>query len=150
MMGGCAVALVYLVPCSIWDVKTREIPILWMAAGGIIAVCAAVWYVATGETGAVNLLFAMSPGIFLLALSIITEQQIGAGDGISAAILGLLIGAPMIYMVLMGALLLSSIYAAGLLVLRKGSRHSRMPWIPFMTAGLLVFMLLETASNGWI
>lgn len=147
MMGGCAAALLFLVPCSIWDIKTREIPTLWIIAGGTAAVSIGAWYVVSGEMGVMSLLFAMSPGIFLLALSVVTEQQIGAGDGISAAILGLLIGAPMIYMVLMGALILSSIYAAGLLVLRKGSRHSRMPWIPFMAAGLLIFMLLEIVTN---
>lgn len=147
MVVGCIVALIFLVPCSIWDIKTREIPIPWMAAGGITAVCIAGWSVIAGEVDIINLLFAMSPGIFLLALSIVTEHQIGAGDGISAAILGIFIRVPMIYMVLMGALILSSIYAAGLLVLHKGSRRSRMPWLPFVTAGFIVFMLLEAVNR---
>lgn len=136
-------ALVFLVPCSIWDVRTRTIPIPWMAAGGVLAIGAAATQAIAGETDVVNLLFAMSPGIFLIALSIVTEQQIGAGDGIGAAILGLFLGAPGVYIALMGALFLSSIFAAGLLLTHRGSRYSRMPWIPFMTAGVVLFLVLE-------
>lgn len=136
-------ALVFLVPCSIWDIRTREIPVLWLAAGGLTAVGAAITLVASGETDAVNLLFAMSPGIFLIALSIVTERQIGAGDGIGATILGLFVGAPGVYIALMGALFLSSVFAAGLLLTHRGSRHSRIPWIPFMTAGMVLFLILE-------
>lgn len=143
MIGNYVAALAFLIPCSIWDIRTRQIPVLWLVAGGLVSLCAAGWSAMTGESGIVSMVFAMSPGMFLLALSIVTEQQIGVGDGISAAILGLFLGAPMIYMVLMGALFLSSICAAVLLISHRGARHSRMPWIPFMAAGVIVSILLE-------
>lgn len=141
-------ALVFLIPCTVWDVKTREIPALWLVVCGIASVMIAVWSVMTGGEGIADIVLALSPGLFLIALAIVTEHQIGLADGISGSILGLCLGSPAIYMVLMAALLLSSGYAAVLLISHKGSRHSRMPWIPFLAAGVIAVWILNGGAIG--
>lgn len=141
-------ALVFLIPCTVWDVRTREIPAQWLVVCGIASVMIAVWSVMTGGEGIADIVLALSPGLFLIALAIVTEHQIGLADGISGSVLGLCLGSPAIYMVLMAALLLSSGYAAVLLVSHKGTRNSRMPWIPFLAAGVIAAWILNGGAIG--
>lgn len=143
MTGIYMAALLFLIPCSIQDVRTRTIPVCCLILGGILSLLTTVWMVLSGETTVMRQLFASSPGVSLIALSLVTERQIGMADGICAALLGLLIGNPDIYIVLAVALLLSSLCAGILLVLRRGTRRTRMPWIPFMTAGVIVVLFVR-------
>lgn len=133
----------FLIPCTVWDIRSRVIPIRWFGISAAVAAVVAGYEIYIGSMGMLNLLTAISPGLGLLALSLITEQQIGAGDGICAIILGVLLGMPRIFVVIMAALLLSSGWAAFLLVSHRGSRRSRMPFIPFMAAGALIVMILK-------
>lgn len=141
MMGIYIVTLIFLIPCSVWDVRTRRVPIWWLATGCMAGIAVSLGLIVTGEALIWNLAFAISPGVFLIALSIVTEQQVGMGDGICALILGFLLGIPEIYAALIIALLLSSIYAGMLLITRRGSRRTRMPWIPFMTMGVVTVIV---------
>lgn len=140
------VALILLIPCSVQDIRTRTVPAWWLAAGSAVALCMAGWLVHSGETEMVNLAFAGSPGVFLLALSMVTEQQIGMADGICAMILGMLIGSPWIYITLVISLILSSVCAGVLLMSRKGNSRTRMPWIPFLTAGHLLLCVMRVCG----
>lgn len=143
MMCVYAAVLLFLVPCSVWDVRTRTIPVWWLASGGVLSLVAAGYQYCAGNVGIWEILMAISPGLGLLALSLITEQQIGVGDGICVLIPGLLVGTPAIYMITMLALLLSSGAAVTLLITHRGSRKSRMPWIPFVTVSVMLVMVWE-------
>lgn len=140
------ITVTMLVIWSVRDVRKRAIPAWWLAAGGIFALAVAGHRLLVGETGAWGLLMAISPGVFLMALSIITARQIGIGDGICVVIVGLLLGTPGIWMALMAALLLSSGYALFLLVIRHVSRGSVIPWFPFVAAGTMLTMAMEVWS----
>lgn len=133
-------ALVYLAIGGVQDIRTRTVPHRYLLAGMLLAAAAVGVQGYREGTAVIANLFAAVPGVLLLALSWITRGEIGVGDGICVAIAGLLIGTPMIYLMLMLSLLFSSICAAGLLVTRRGTRHSRMPWLPFLAAGLAVSM----------
>lgn len=130
--------LAFLVIASVWDIRTRTIPRLLTLLGAGMALAAMVCAGMTNRGTVASCILAAIPGVLLLALSWITEEQIGTGDGICVIIVGLMVGTPLIYLVLMAALLFSSVCAAGLLISRRGNSKSRMPWLPFLTAGLAV------------
>lgn len=136
-------AILFLIPASVQDLRFGGMDVRWLLAGSVAAVVTAVTGIHMGERTILEVLFAEAPGTLLLALSIVTNRGIGVGDGICALILGLMLPSSDIYLLLMIALLFSSVYAAGLLVTHRGSRHSRMPWMPFMMAGLIVRILLR-------
>lgn len=136
-------AIAVLIPLSIRDARKRTIPARWLMIGAVLAIAAAGGDVYIGAAGIWDKIAATVPGLCLLALSIITEKQIGAGDGICAILLGLVTGVPAIYVVLSAALFFSSGYAALLIATRRGSRKSTMPWIPFMLAGMVALMAVQ-------
>lgn len=134
------IALAFLVCASVWDLRTRTVPRPLLLIGAALALLVVAYQGVLERADVIPCILAALPGALLLALSWITEEQIGTGDGICAMIVGLLVGTPMIYLVLMAALLFSSVCAAGILISRKGTSKSRMPWLPFLAAGLAVSM----------
>lgn len=132
------IALLFLVPCGIRDLRRRTVPVSWLAAGALLAVVLAARRICGGEITIWNPLFAASPGVLLLALSWMTERQIGVADGVAACILGVMLGSPAIYLALMSALVLSSGCSIVLLASRRGHRHTQIPWLPFLAAGVVV------------
>lgn len=132
------VTLIYLIIGSILDIRSKVLPRRYLLSGAALALGLAGYQGMQSGIGAVWNLLGALPGLMLLALAWITQEQIGGGDGICVMIVGVLIGTPLIYLVLMTAFLFSSICAAGLLVTGKGTRDSRMPWLPFLTAGFAI------------
>ena len=71
------------------------------------------------------------------------RKKVGWGDGLCTLILGLLAGAgPCIFAVSAGLLLLS-LLCVFLLALRKADRNSRMPFLPFLAAGYILYLLFD-------
>lgn len=136
------IPMIFLIPCSIHDIRTRSVPMVWLVIGGACAVLVGGSRVYLGTTSVWNLLVALSPGALLLALSWLTRQQIGYGDGIAVSILGIMLGSPGIYLALMLALVLSSLWSIGILATRRGNRHTQLPWLPFLAAGVVITALI--------
>lgn len=137
------VALAFLVLAGVQDLRTRTVSRYLLLLGAAAALAVVVCMGIQGWADVIPRLLAALPGALLLALAWMTQGQIGTGDGICVMITGLLVGTPMIYLVLMASLVFSSIWAAGLLVTRRGTRHSRMPWLPFLAAGMAVSMWIQ-------
>jgi len=76
------------------------------------------------------------PGLFLVALSFITEGKVGMGDGIVTAMLGPALGLEKSIYVLMGALILNSLLSGILLLFKKAGKNTRIPFVPFLTTAL--------------
>lgn len=133
MEKGCVVAVIFIVFCTISDVRTGKIPVLVILVFGL----ASVWLLITGNTGSWReILYALVPGMALLALSLCTGESIGYGDGLTVLVLGLLVGIMRCTAAVFTGFLLSAVWGLVLLVLNKANGKSRMPWIPFLAAGL--------------
>ena len=93
---------------SLYDLKKKEIllvPTLLAGAAG------ALWKLA--ESGSVLfLLLSLAPGAFLLAVSILTHGQAGAGDALLLCAAGTWSGAQSMLLCLFGALLFLSVLSA--------------------------------------
>ena len=77
---------------------------------------------------------------------VVAPGAIGWGDVKLSGVLGLYLGwlgAPAWWLGVLGGFVLGGLYAAGLLITRRGSRKTEIPFGPFMLAGALAGILLS-------
>ena len=86
------------------------------------------------------LLLSLAPGAFLLAVSILTRGQAGAGDALLLCAAGTWSGAQSMLLCLFGALFFLSVLSVVFQLLKKPVRE--MPFVPFLLAGFLCQYLL--------
>lgn len=144
-MFGMAGAVVLLAAGGIFDVKSKKIPFVVLGAGGIWSVIGLVFKAA--ETGILQtLLFILTgivPGAVLVVLSFLTEKKIGYGDGIVLMILGCMEGAGTAFLVFCTGLFLQSLFAVGLLIVKKADKQSCIPFVPFLLAARIMLLFLQ-------
>ena len=80
-------------------------------------------------------------GIWLL-FSLISRSSIGMGDGFILCVSGLYLGWRENLEMLVGALLLCAVFSAGLLLLKRAGRETRLPFVPFLFASYLWGVIL--------
>ncbi|MDD3217592.1 MAG: A24 family peptidase [Lachnospiraceae bacterium] len=128
-----AVAGSIMILLSIWDVWRRKIPCRICLVGFIVRIPLQFLY----ESFSWMVLAAgVVPGVILLVISYLTREKIGYGDGWGVAMLGWYVGIWNIVQMLSVALLLSAVYALGLLVIKKVPRDKEIPFLPFLLVGL--------------
>lgn len=116
---------------SVFDVKSKKLPGIVLAAGAIIGIlCSDLWPYKN-----VGLVFlSLLPGIGLIVLARLTHENIGYGDGIVVLLLGIWKGFLNSLSVLVAALFLLSLWGILLLLSGKGHRKTRIPFVPFLLA----------------
>lgn len=81
-------------------------------------------------------------GIGTMGISMMSDGQIGIGDGMVLTALGLLLGGRQTLILLCIASCLMALVSIVLLIMRKGNRHTRLPFVPAIWGGYLAVMLL--------
>lgn len=143
MSAGWIIAAVCMTVLAIVDIREKAIPVTFLVAFGIMAVG---YVLMEGEGEWRPVLYSLIPGVFLLAVSLCTRESIGYGDGWVVLALGLLTGAEGCFMAVFTGLLLSALFSLVLLAVHKVNGKSRLPFLPFLTIGLGVFVI---AQNGF-
>ena len=133
--------LLYLIKASYTDIKKRRICVWEITAIALILFLLAL----IGGNLEKERLYSMIPGLIILFIAHVTDEQIGYGDGL----VFLLVGMHTTIMDLMGIILLSlflcTILSVGLLVLKKCGKRTSLPFIPFITGAYLVRLV-----SGWV
>lgn len=81
------------------------------------------------------------PGVIFLFVSFITKEAVGYGDGIFLAAAGILLGFSEMVGILLIGLLVSAVFSLFLLVFKKATRKTALPFLPFLTVGFVVSFL---------
>ena len=81
------------------------------------------------------------PGMFLLASAYATRQAIGYGDGLAVCVCGLYLGMGQTFAMLFYALLFCSVVSAVMLVCKKRTYKTGVPFVPYLIAGYLCTFL---------
>lgn len=134
---------IFLIFGSIWDVRKKCVPLVYLYAGGIVAVGylfikslmvrnADIWLCAICGTGC---------GLFCLFLAFVSKEQIGYGDGWIVGIVGMLSGIKTVLAVFVTAMFGMATFSLLLLVFKKGNRKTELPFVPFLLFGY-VFVFL--------
>lgn len=130
-----AVPVLFLGIGSIRDIRTGRIRVRWLLfAAMIFGILALV----VQQRDAAGLMLSLLPGSCLLLLGFITREQIGYGDGAAVLILGLVMQAELLLRLLLTASLLLSAVGLFLLIGKKLQRSSRIPYLPFLLAGMVI------------
>lgn len=132
-------AMVLFVVATIFDIKSRRIPVLLLVvfafAGTVLAVFAArytFWELITG----------ISVGLVMIIISLVTKGQIGFGDALLFVVSGLFSGKGNIGL-LMLSLFLCAMASGALFVTGQVKRKDRIPFVPFVLMAYIGQLLIN-------
>lgn len=127
-----------LFAAGIVDIRTRQIgrKQIWL----LLFVCSAVIPL-KADFGILDAAGGMSIGLCAIGVAIATKEQIGKGDGIVIAALGIALGARKCLLLVLAALFMMCMAAVLVLLLKKGGRQTRLPFLPAVFAGYLLCMI---------
>jgi len=114
--------LIILLLCySVWDIRKKSIPLLWVAAGLAVAL------VVEG----IESIPGMLPGLMLLLLAFSMKGKMGTADGLILAVIGGITGISYAVAILTVALIMSFFYSCVLIFFCKKGRSYSFPFVPF-------------------
>ncbi len=101
--------------------------------------------------GRSNLLFAAigAAAFFLLIVLISREKWMGMGDVKLAFLMGLILGWPNILVALFSGFFLGAIIGAGLIISKRKTLKSQVPFAPFLIAGTFIALFLGQNIINW-
>lgn len=142
---------------SAMDIQKKEIPAFYLGIFAVAGILVQMWNMMAGDAAAGNEQMQRAgwiaggmAGLLLAGIGKVTKQAIGYGDAWTGAVLGIWLGVlPMAEIFFLG-LLLSSVYASWLFLVRKKSGKYRIAFLPFLLAGYLTWiMFVEKGRGGW-
>ncbi|MBQ7506057.1 MAG: prepilin peptidase [Lachnospiraceae bacterium] len=114
---------------SVEDVRERALSVIRIlpfgAAGLILSILSA-------ERDIAGILSGTAIGAVLIAISAVTQGKIGMGDGLVVAAVGMTLGFSLTFSLVFFSFLAGSIYALFLLVVKRKSRDTEYPYMPFL------------------
>ncbi|WP_438353224.1 prepilin peptidase [Microbacterium sp. CJ88] len=142
------------VALAVIDVRTHRLPdriVLPGYAVGVVLLGLAALLSGDVQAFMVAVVGAIALFAFFLLLRVLSRSGMGGGDVKLAGVLGLFLGWIGWTAVLLGvfaAFLLGGLYAAALLVLRRGGRRTQVPFGPWMLAGAWIGILGALAIDA--
>lgn len=126
--------LLFLGLGTYFDVKSRELPLAFLTAFGLLGVaCNIIWkYQSLKEV----LIGCCIGGIFLV-VGWLTKEAVGYGDGLSLVILGVFEGFSGMIPIVFGAFLLSGVYGLWRIIGLGEAASDTMPFFPFLFLALI-------------
>lgn len=79
-------------------------------------------------------------GFCAIGLSMVSREQIGRGDGLVIAAIGLMLGFRKCLFAVCMASIIMTLVSVIVLILRKGNRNTRLPFVPALFAGYVMCM----------
>lgn len=120
------------------DIRRKEIKIAYILGMSVVSIAC----IYMSEQRAVfDIVGGVSIGLCMIGLSLMTREQIGRGDGMVVAAVGAMLGIRSCVSVVCLASLLMAVVSIIILLLRKGNRNTRLPYIPALFAGYVIHMV---------
>ena len=130
--------IVFLILCAIQDIKEKQLSVRMLVLfGGLFFTWSFLFDTMPYEQRICGLL----PGVAALFLAFLTKEQIGYGDAVCLLILGAVMTGGVILRAALAGLLLASACSIALLIGKKANRRTTLPFLPFLTAGVLWQMI---------
>lgn len=126
--------IIFLALCSIQDIREKKLSLKLLIVSGILFFVMSFMF---ERMSARERVCNMLPGIFALVIAFLTREQIGYGDAACLIIMGNIVSGERLLGAVMGGIILFSIVGAVLMIRKKADRKTTMPFLPFLTAGML-------------
>lgn len=130
------ITIIWLAVLSICDIRRKRVPLGLLLAGAMFAAAVSLYGGIKGEINIFQLCKSLIPGTVLLILAGATGKA-GCGDGIIVMALGLVEGYELCLFTFFGGLVLAALFSGVLLIIKKAKRNTKIPFVPFLTAGWL-------------
>lgn len=130
--------LPYLSAAAALDIKHQKVSVRMALAAGAIAVALQLLW----QRQHISWMLGILPGAALLAAAWVSREAIGFGDGCALLVTGLYLGFRPGVSILMTALFLTFPVSLFYLVCKKADRRKTLPFIPFLLAGYLIWLIL--------
>ncbi|MCR5772035.1 MAG: prepilin peptidase [Butyrivibrio sp.] len=127
--------MLILLIASIYDIKNKAITVPMLVIGAVTAVICGIFQLYFGTT-LYSEIVSLFPGALVLAIAYLTREQIGFGDGFMILFLGPVFGLVNVIIGISAAFILSALFSAALLIFKKAGKKSKLPFLPFLTAGM--------------
>ncbi len=137
------ILLVVTVLTAIWDLFKREITIWSILICGIISWGYSLFGVIAGSSNILSFFMALIPGAALILISAASKESIGYGDGLMLIAISPALGLYETSFSLCIAFFVSGVLAIAVLIIKKGNRKLRIPFMPSFAIGLGVMMLAQ-------
>ena len=129
------VLIVLLLPESIQDIKKRKIHPALIISFTVFAIFAYDFTISGNHLeGIINLI----PGLLMITMAILLRNLIGLGDGLIVLFIGSVCGIRNTFFILILAFCLCGLTAMFLLMLKKASRTTPLPFVPFAFAASMI------------
>lgn len=143
------IALAMLAICAYTDIKEKCIylmPLIITGTGSVII--SVIEMTASGDGDTVHILISnivlpILAGAFLIAVSYITKEYMGPGDGYLLAALGLATGIRSGLLSFAAGMVMISLYAATILLCKKSRSVNSVPMAPFVMSGYFMVLINE-------
>ena len=133
------ILLAFLGLNTVSDIKTKKI-LVWSA--WVFGIFGFVYGFVGNGLSLLQGLMALLPGIIFIAISKITKESMGYGDGIIVLVMGVYISPQKIVGSLMIALIFAAVWSGILLVFFRKKKHDEFPFVPFVLLGYLGGLLI--------
>lgn len=130
----------FLLFCSVQDIREKQLSVKTLVLSGILLLglsllCDRISFAERAGN--------MLPGMAAFVIAFLTKEQIGYGDAACLIVLGSVLSADILMGAVMGGLLLLSLCGAVLFLKKKADRKTVLPFVPFLTAGMLWQVIVQ-------
>lgn len=122
---------------AVFDVRTRQIP-NWLFV--LFFAGAVLFRLVTGQLFCLTVLAGIGIGAGILLLAKKMPRQLGEGDGWMVLVLGVCEGGWACMESLLAGMLFAAAVSVVLLLTRRGSFKTTLPFVPFLFAGYLLWL----------
>lgn len=133
------ITIVFLTICGVKDMKDQEVPLIYLAGTAILGMLLLIY---NPNITLLDSALGIALGGALLLFSWITKGALGQGDAWVMMVIGLLLGWQMAIALFLYGLFLSALWGGYLLIIRRQSRKTKVPFIPFLWGGALLIYLI--------
>lgn len=130
----------FLFFCSWRDIREKKLSVKMLVLSGILFLTLSFMFEKLSWEKRVQ---NMAPGMVAFVLAILTKEQIGYGDAACLTVLGSMVSADTLWDAVLRGLFLLSLYSMVMLLRKKAGRKTTVPFIPFLTAGMLWQMIYK-------
>ena len=125
---------IVLIPASIRDVRTKKIN-GYICLAGILAALYIRECVLMVDS--LTLMTDMLPGIVIYLIAYLSREKIGKGDALTLMFIGTVSGVEKVMLALFVSFSAAAVLSAVLLVLRKVKKDTKLPFLPFLSLGVI-------------
>ena len=134
------ITAIFLGICAVTDFLRKQI---WWPVAIIFMILSVSLHFILGDMEMWDVLAGIGVGILLMALSWVTREAIGYGDGLTVAACGASLGFIMELQILLLALDFAAVWSGIMLVCQRADRKDCFPFLPFLMAAQVCITVLS-------